>query len=378
MVDIHGVCDERFARVREAFAQNFASGKEVGASFALTVEGEYLVDIWAGHRDAAKTEPWVEDTIVNVYSTTKTMTALAALLLMDRGELDPGAKVAHYWPDFAQNGKADIEVRHLMSHASGLSGLDRIDGPDDFYNWDLVCERLAAQAPWWEPGTASGYHAITQGYLIGEVVRRITGKSLGGFFREELAEPLDADFHIGVDPQHFDRIGELIPPQQPPSAADFPEDSVAAKTFGRGNMIDALASRTEAWRRAEIPAANGHGNARSVVRVQSLLANHGTAFGKSLMSPACCMRVMDEQISGTDLVLGAPMRFGMGYGLNQDGAMGPNPNTCYWGGWGGSTVIVDLDARVCFSYVMNRMESGVLGDTRGAALATAVAASLNA
>ena len=376
MVDVSGFCDERFAPVREAFEENFTSGKEVGASFALTVEGEYVVDIWAGHRDVAKTEPWAEDTIVNVYSTTKTMTALSALLLADRGELDFGAKVAHYWPEFASNGKADVEVRHLMSHAAGLSGMEVVDGPEDFYDWELVCGRLAAQAPWWEPGTASGYHAITQGYLIGEVVRRITGKSLGTFFRDELAGPLGADFHIGVDPRHFGRIGELVPPEQPPSAADFQEDSVAAKTFGRGNMIEATASRTEAWRRAEIPAANGHGNARSVVRVQSLLANHGTAFGKSLMSPAGCMRVMEEQISGTDLVLGAPMRFGMGYGLNQEGAMGPNLNTCYWGGWGGSTIIVDLDARVCFSYVMNRMESGVLGDSRGVALAVGVAASL--
>ena len=378
MTEIHGFCDERFEPVREAFETNFTVGKEVGASFALTLEGEYLVDLWAGHRDVAATIDWNEDTIVNVYSTTKTMTALTALLLADRGELDFGAKVAHYWPEFAQNGKAAIEVRHLMSHAAGLAGLETVDGPEDFYDWELVCGRLAAQAPWWEPGSASGYHAITQGYLIGEVVRRVTGQSLGTVFRKELAEPLGADFHIGVDPRHFARIAELVPPEQPPSATDFPAESVAAKTFGNGNMIEALASRTEAWRRAEIPAANGHGNARSVVRVQTLLANHGSAFGQSLMSDAGCMRVMDEQISGTDLVLGAPMSFGLGYGLNKNGAMGLHPNTCFWGGWGGSSIVVDLDARVCFSYVMNRMESGVLGDSRGIALAAAVTESLAA
>jgi CubicO group peptidase (beta-lactamase class C family) len=371
LVDIHGFCDDRFAHVRNVFERNFEEHGDVGASFALTLEGEYLIDMWAGHRDAAATLPWEENTIVNVYSTTKTMTALSALLLADRGELDFGAKVASYWPEFAQNGKEDIEVRHLMSHSAGLSGLEEFDDPSDYYDWDLICTRLAAQAPWWTPGTQSGYHAITQGYLIGEVVRRVTGRSLGTFFREEIADPLEADFHIGVDPKHFPRIGELIPPEESPDTVEYPEDSVAARTFGRG-MIDALASRTDAWRRAEIPAANGHGNARSVVRVQTLLANHGTAFGKALMTPEGCLRVMEEQTNGTDLVLGVPTRYGLGYGLNQNGAMGPNANTCYWGGWGGSAIVVDLDARLCFSYVMNRMDSGVLGDPRGFGLMEAV------
>ena len=374
-MEIHGFCDDRFAQVREVFERNFEAHGEVGASFALTLEGEYLVDMWAGHRDAAATLPWEKDTIVNVYSTTKTMTALSALLLADRGELDFGAKVASYWPEFARNGKEDVEVRHLMSHSAGLSGLEEFDDASDYYDWDLICTRLAAQAPWWQPGTQSGYHAITQGYLIGEVIRRITGRSLGTFFREEIAEPLEADFHIGVDPADFDRIGELIPPAESPAAVEYPEDSVAARTFGRG-MIDARASGTEAWRRAEIPAANGHGNARSVVRAQTLLANHGTAFGKQLMSPEGCLRVMEEQTNGTDLVLGVPMRFGLGYGLNQNGTMGPDANTCFWGGWGGSAIVVDLDARLCFAYVMNRMDSGVLGDPRGFGLMEAVFSTL--
>ena len=371
-MDIHGKCDSRFEPVRDVFEANFRERGDVGASFALTVEGEYVIDIWGGYRDEAASQPWVEDTIVNVYSTTKTMTALCALLLADRGGLDVHAPVAEYWPEFAANGKDKIEVSHLLSHTAGLSGLDGGAAPGAYYDWDGTCARLAAQAPWWEPGTQSGYHAITQGHLVGEVIRRITGRSLGTFFREELAEPLGADFHIGVDPRHFDRIGELIPPPTAVSDNDLDPDSVAARTLN-GDNVDPRDTRTAEWRQAEIPAANGHGNARSVVKVQTLLANHGTAFGRTLMTEAGCMRVMEEQVNGEDLVLGVPMRFGLGYGLNNDIVpLSPNANTCFWGGYGGSTIVVDLDARVCFSYVMNRMEAGTLGDQRGYQLGQAV------
>ena len=369
-MEIKGHCDSRFEPTLDVFRRNFTERGDVGASFAVTVEGEFVVDVWAGHRDEAAALPWEKDTIVNVYSTTKTMTALCALLLMDRGELDPNAKVSRYWPEFAQNGKEGVEVRHLLAHTAGLSGLEESIDRSDWYDWDKICSLLAAQAPWWVPGTKNGYHAITQGYLIGEVVRRITGLSLGTFFREALADPLQADFHIGVDPVHFPRIGELIPPPAPPGGDTMAADSIAAKTIGK-NMIDAADSRTEAWRRAEIPAANGHGNARSVARVQTLVANHGSAFGQSLLSEAGCERIFEEQIMGDDLVLGAPLRLGMGYGLNIDGLMGPNERTCFWGGWGGSVVVIDYDARVCVSYVMNRMDAGALGDPRGASLTRA-------
>ena len=374
-MEIHGTCDERFAPVREQFERNFTEHGDVGASFALSVEGEFAVDLWAGWRDAAKREPWQEDTIVNVYSTTKTMTALAALLLADRGELDFGAPVAKYWPEFAQAGKEAVEVRHLMSHSAGVPSWEQPVTTLDICDWEKATALLAAQAPWWTPGTASGYHAISQGHLIGEVVRRISGVSLGTFFRQALAEPLGADFHIGVDPKHFPRIAELVPP-----SGDIPLDatpgSIAARTIGNP-PIEVGDTKTAAWRQAEIPAANGHGNARSVVRVQTLLANHGTAFGKTLMSPAGCMAVMREQTNGKDLVIDVPLRFGLGYGLNSDVMpMGPNDNICYWGGYGGSSIVVDLDARVCFSYVMNKMGDGVLGDARGFGLGEAVYQSL--
>lgn len=371
--EIHGVCNERFALVREAFAKNFEEGLDVGACFAMTLEGETVVDLWAGYSDEAQTKPWQRDTIVNVYSTTKTMTALCALLLADRGELDFKAPVAKYWPEFAQNGKEKVRVSHLMSHSAGLSGMDEKMGPKDLYDWEKVTSALARQAPWWEPGTASGYHSLTQGYLVGEVVRRISGKSLGTFFRDEIAVPLDADFHIGVPPECDERVGELIPPDpvDPGDAEPPPPDSIAARTAANPST-SAIRSRTEAWRRAEIPAANGHGNARAVAEIHVVLANGGMAKGKRLLSEAGCRVALEEQVKGVDKVLGLPLRLGMGFGLVSESAPFPNPNTCYWGGWGGSTAVIDFDAKVTYSFVMNRMSEKLTVDARGARLARAV------
>ena len=374
-MEIHGTCKPQFERVKAVFEENFEQRGDVGASVAVSLEGETMVDLWAGHRDRAGTLPWERDTIVNVYSTTKTMTALAALLLADRGELDLYAPVKRYWPEFAQNGKDKVEVRHFLSHSAGLSGMDEPMNDQDVYDWEKMVTALARQAPWWEPGTASGYHALTQGHLIGEVVRRVTSVSLGQFFRQELAEPLGADFHIGTGPEHDHRIGELIPPKTAPADESKP-NSIAARTFANP-FISARASATRAWRAAEIPAANGHGNARSVMAVQTLAANLGVASGKRLMSEAGCRAIFDKQTFGKDLVLGVPVRFGMGYGITTDAMpMGPNPNIAYWGGWGGSTAVIDQDARLCISYVMNRMEGNLMGDLRGFKLLLAAHRSL--
>lgn len=362
---IHGTCDARFDAVREAFENNFSKHGDVGASVAVTLNGEYVVDLWGGYRDRAASQPWEEDTIVNVYSTTKTMAALCLLVLADRGAVDFEAPVKTYWPEFAQNGKDKVCVKHFMSHSAGLSGMDEQIQDERLYDWDYMVNTLAAQAPWWEPGTQSGYHAITQGHLLGEVVRRVTGQSLGTFFRTEIAEPLGADFHIGTPEAHFDRIGELIPPKVGPAGGMEDKDSIGARTF-RSPLANASAAATPAWRTAEIPAANGHGNARSVVRVQSVVANGGEAFGQRLLSEAGVARIFEEQSFSKDLVLGLPIRFGMGYGLTSDKLpMGPNPHIAYWGGWGGSSIVVDTDARLCVSYVMNKMESGLMGDPRG-------------
>jgi CubicO group peptidase (beta-lactamase class C family) len=324
-----------------------------------------VVDIWAGDADERGT-PWERDTIVNVYSTTKTMAALSLLVLADRGLVDLDAPAARYWPEFAANGKADVRVKHFLSHSAGLSGLDELVPVTTLYDWEAVTRLLAAQACWWPAGTQSGYHAITQGYLIGEIVRRVTGQSLGTFFRETIAGPLGADFHIGLADSEFGRTGELIPPPGAALSAGLDQDSVAARTF-RSPVLNALDSRTDGWRRAEIPAANGHGNARSVARVQSLIACGGAVDGVRVLSAEGAARVFEEQTNGLDLVFGAPMRFGLGYGLPMPGLpLGPNPRTAFWGGWGGSLVVVDADARVCLAYVMNRMGEGTMGDLRAA------------
>ena len=374
-MEIHGTCKPEFAGVKAAFEENFEKRGDVGASVAVSLEGELVVDLWAGHRDREHSLPWERDSIVNVYSTTKTMAALTLLLLADRGELDLYAPVKTYWPEFAQNGKDGVEVRHFLSHSAGLSGMDEPMSAEDVYDWEKMTAALARQAPWWQPGARSGYHALTQGHLLGEVVRRITGQTLGAFFRQELAEPLGADFHIGTGPEHDHRIGQLIPPKAAPADQAAP-DSIAARTFANPS-VHAKASATRAWRAAEIPAANGHGNARSVVAVQTLVANLGSANGKRLMSEAGCRAIFDEQTYGKDLVLGVPIKFGMGYGITTDEMpMGPNQNIAYWGGWGGSTAVIDQDARMCVSYVMNRMEGNLMGDLRGFKLLQAAHRSL--
>jgi CubicO group peptidase (beta-lactamase class C family) len=377
-MEIHGSCAPQFAPVRDAFAGNFAAGLEVGASVAVTLDGEPVVDLWAG--EAVKGgAPWQRDTIVNVYSTTKTMAAICVLMLADRGAIDLDAPVARYWPEFAQNGKEGVLVRHVMSHSAGLSGFDpALSNVSELYDWDGIVRRLAAQKPWWTPGDGSGYHGITQGYLQGELVRRVTGRSIGTFFREEVAGPLGADFHIGLPPEHDARVGELVPPGTSLAAAEVAPDSISARTM-KSVSIDGSEPRTTAWRRAEIPAAGGTGNARSVARVHSALACGGSVDSVSLMSRATVERVLVEQTQGTDRVLNAPIRFGMGFGLiDANLPLSPNKNVFFWGGWGGSLAIIDLDARMSVAYVMNRMEGNLMGDLRGGMLVLAAYKSLAA
>ena len=369
---VHGSSQDRFAHVRDIMAASIDSGADVGASFCATIDGETVIDIWGGWADEANTRPWEADTIVNVYSTTKTMTALTALLIADRGELDFDAPVAKYWPEFAQNGKEAITVAQLMSHSSGLSGWEVPITREDLYDWDKVTSLLAAQAPWWEPGTQVGYHAITQGYLVGEVLRRITGKSLGTVFREEIAEPLDADFHIGLDAEHDDRVADLIPPKA--GAAQAAANDIQRKTFTNPS-INPGDTRTREWRGAEIPAAGGTGNARSVAEIHVLLANGGIAKGKRILSEAGCRKALELQIEGNDLVLmGLPLRFGLGFGLTGNVVQLPNENSMFWGGYGGSQILIDMENRATYCYVMNKMGEGLLGDMRSADLIGAVRA----
>ena len=364
---VKGTTSSGFEAVRAAFAGNLASGADIGASYAATRGGETVVDLWGGWADEACTRPWEKDTLVNVYSTTKTMTALTALLLADRGELDFDAPVARYWPEFAQAGKADVKVSHLMSHSSGLSGWKEPITREDLYDWEKATSLLAAQAPYWEPGTASGYHAMTQGYLVGEVVRRITGRSLGTVFREEIAEPLGGDFHIGLPASEDHRVADLIPPPAGGAIGDG-EQSPLVANMSHNPGVDPLDTRTRAWRAAEIPAAGGQGNARSVAEIHTLLANGGVARGKRIMSEAGCRKALEPQIEGTDLILGIPVRFGLGFGLPGGMVPLPNPNSMFWGGYGGSLVVIDFDAQTTFGYAMNKMAGTTTGDLRAMSL----------
>ena len=377
-IEINGYCDDKFYAVIDAFRTNFEEGLEVGASFAVMIDGKHVIDIWSGYADADKSRSWEKDTIVNVFSTTKVMTAICIHMLVDRGLLDLEAPVAKYWPEFAQAGKEKLPVKYLLSHTSGLAGWDRKFRTKKLYNWDLMVDLLAAQKPWWEPGTKSGYHTITFGYLLGELIRRITQKTVGTFFREEVADPLNADFYIGVPEEQFERIADLIPP--PPidlsSFGDIDPKSVAMRSL-TNPFLDVLETRTKEWRTAEIPAANGHGNARSVSRATAALACGGELDGIRLLSEEEIKKSIQEQSYGMDLVLNTPIRFGLGWGLqSKDLPIGPNENMFYWGGYGGSVIVVDLDERMSLAYVMNKMTSSLTGDPRSERLLEALYKSL--
>jgi len=374
VADIHGRCDGRFEAVRGALARNLDSGAELGASLVVDMDGETVIDMWGGFCDQARAIPWSEQTITNVWSSTKTVTSLAALMLADRGELDVDAPVAAYWPEFAANGKQDVLVRHLMSYSSGVSGLDQPAVTEDLYDWQKATSRMAAQAPWWEPGTASGYHALNYGHLVGELVRRISGKTLKRFVAEEIAGPLGADFQIGAAESDWARISDVVPP--PPLPFDLEAlglDSPAVKTL-TGPPVEAGVANTPGWRLADIGAANGHGNARSVARIMSVVSRGGEIDGIRLLSPGTIDLIFREQLNGTDLVLGVPLRLGIGYGLPRLDLLPwiPDEKICFWGGWGGSMIIMDTGRRMTISYMMNKMAPGIVGSERSATYGQAI------
>jgi len=365
---VEGESDSRFDGLREAFQAKIGSGEELGASIAVVDHGKPVVDLWGGWVDPEHTARWRSDTITNVWSITKTVTTLAALMLADRGLLDLDAPVADYWPEFAQNGKAEITVKQVMSHTGGVSGWEMPFSIEQLWDYEGATAHLAAQAPWWEPGTASGYSLLNFGHVVGEIVRRVSGKTLKAFVAEEIAGPLGADFTIGVPRSEYGRISNVVPP--PPANIDFsqlPPGHPALKTFGPIPM-DATVTRRDEWRDAEIGAANGFGNARSVARIQSVITNGGEVDGIRLLGQPTIDRIFEQQSDGIDLVLFQHLRFGIGYGLpSPQEAQLPDRRIAYWGGWGGSIILNDVDRGITFAYVMNRMDGAVLGSARSAA-----------
>ncbi|WP_433448185.1 serine hydrolase domain-containing protein [Streptomyces sp. CA-142005] len=373
---VHGHCDARFAAVREAFEDNFRERGELGAAVAVTVDGTTVVDLWGGWADAAGTRPWERDTLVNVWSTTKGPVALCAHLLADRGLLDLDAPVAAYWPEFAAAGKEKVLVRHLLSHRAGLSGLREQHSLADLYDWELTTARLAATEPWWEPGTRSGYHALTYGFLVGEVVRRISGLRPGAFLEREVTGPLGIDFTVGLPAKEAGRAAEMVHPpaaSRSEQAAIFSQLTPAALAALTNPVVGAAEANTPEWRAAEIPAANGHGTARAVAALYGVFAGRGSHGGRRILSPQAAERVREGQGSCRDLVLGAGLdgetEIGLGLWLSgSNGSYGPNPRAFGHDGFGGSCGLADPEAGVSLGYVMNRMGPRIADDPRKMAL----------
>lgn len=363
---ISGELDARFDGLKSAFARNLASGEELGGSLCVLIDGEPVVDIWGGWADVDRSREWQRDTLTNVWSLSKTVSSLAALMLIDRGIVDPDRPVADYWPEFAAAGKHDVLVRHVLTHSSGVSGWAQPIAAEEILEMDAAADRLATQAPWWPPGTASGYHLLNYGHLIHEIVRGATGRSLSGFVATEIAQPLGADFWFGLPESEDGRVARVVPP--PPSQIDFaalPPESPAFKTF-TGPVLGAEITWTREWLAAGMGGAGGQGNARSVARINAVVAGGGEVDGVRLLSPETVQRVFTDSIEGVDYVLALPLRWGLGYGLRGvSTAYIPEGRIAFWGGWGGSLMVADADRTMTFAYVMNKMSDGILASARG-------------
>ncbi|KAK8134789.1 Beta-lactamase domain-containing protein 2 [Apiospora sp. TS-2023a] len=403
MAQVQGICDPRFDKVRTLFQSHLTTGLEIGASLTVNLAGETVLDLYGGHADAARTVPWHRDTLVPVASSTKTVTALAVLLLVDEGAIaSVNDKVSQYWPEFAANGKENVEIRHLLSHTSGVAGWE---GPITMAE---ICDptsdataRLAAQAPWWEPGTAGGYHAWNYGHLLGEVVRRVTGGTrLKEFVARRIAGPLGADFQIGLREEDEGRVSEFIAP--PPPANGGGGGGGLPPGFTPGPLfIKAIANppmppdfgRTRAWRDGEVGASNGVTNARALNTILSQITLAGAEVDNSqndkdkkkyLLSKPTVDLIFQEQSRGPDLAVGQPIRWGIGYALRGDGDGDgdgdktwvddrlPAGRIAYWGGSGGSLGIMDIDRGLTITYAMNLRSASALGNEASTAYLRAI------
>ena len=369
---VYGHCEAAFEPLRSALSDILTAGSEIGVALAVYVDGQAVIDLWAGHENAERTRPWRADTIVNLYSVGKAVTAVCALRLADAGMLDLDAPIARYWPEFAQAGKATIPVRFLLTHQAGLPAIARPLPPGAMLDWDVMTDALASQEPWWPPGERHGYHVNMQGFLLGEVVRRITGKTLGTYLKDEIAGPAGVDFFIGFGPALDARCADLLPPPPSPEGAALTRMlSVDPGTLSGLALMRVHAYRnpprvsgtdiinTRAWRAAEVPSTNGHGNARAVARLYAALAGDGTLDGVHILSPEIIAEAIEEQVYGEDLTLERPTRFGLGFQLTMaERRLGPNPRAFGHFGAGGSLGFADPDTRLAFGYVMNQGRAG--------------------
>jgi CubicO group peptidase (beta-lactamase class C family) len=374
MTDIHGTCPDRFAAVKDAFAANFTDAPEgldeQAARFSVCIGGETIIDLWAGHADAAKTTPFTDQSLVPVFSTGKVVMSLMIATLVERDLVTYDTPVAEVWPAFGQAGKDRITLGQLMSHQAGLPGFDQTVDPAVWFDREAVLERLAAQAPMWEPGAASGYHPITIGYLAGEVFRLLDGRTMGTALREDFAVPFDLDLWIGLPEDQHGRVAQLKKPSAAPDLGAI--DAIKKAAFlDRGSAPGGRGS-TE-WRKMEIPSANMHARADALARIMGVLANGGKLDGETILSPETLADATRERIHGADRVLPFTIPWAAGWMRNEGlDIFGPNPETLGHCGWGGSCAMADPVTNLSAAYVMTRQSPHLIGDPRATRLLEAL------
>ena len=374
MTELFGHASGRFSRVKDAFAANFESGQELGARFTVVQAGETVIDLWAGYADRACSRPFDETTLTPVFSTTKALAALLIARLVDQGRIDYGQTVASVWPAFAQAEKAAITIEQMMSHQAGLSGLSERMDPTDWFDWDLICARLAAMTPLWPPGRASGYHPITFGYLAGEVFRRVDGRTMGRALRDDLAGPHGLDLWIGLPDAQAHRAAEM---QRPTALPNFSRRTPAARAAFLTPWAQPGGRGAEALRRLELPSATGYATALALARLMGALADNGWLDGETILSPALIAEASRERIRGPDLVLPFDMSWAAGFMRNAaTHPWGPGNETFGHSGWGGSCAFADPERKLGGAYVMNRQSAELLGDARPKRLIEAAYAGL--
>jgi CubicO group peptidase (beta-lactamase class C family) len=360
---IQGHCDPRFTRVRDALVGNFAKHDELGASVAVTIDGRTVVELWAGWCDAARARPWQRNTLVNVFSVGKGVLSLGAMSLVGRGLLDLDAPVCRWWPEFAQGGKEAVTVRQLLAHQAGLPAVREVLPPRAMFDWKRMTGALAKQEPWWTPGTRHGYHVNTLGFLVGELVRRISGKSAGTFLREEFSAPLGADFHIGLAAEHHSRVADFVwlpeldlaPKYDPAKLTDDQLMMFHAYFNPQGSSGNGLVNDA-AWRLAEYPSTNGHATALGIAKVFGVIASGGAREGRRYVEADALREAACEQSSGIDAILGKPSRMGLGFQLpGLSNPLLPNEGSVLHFGAGGALGFADPAAGIAFGYALNRM-----------------------
>lgn len=381
-IPLNGTVDPRFQPVLDAFIENYRREDEFGSAVSVVLDGRTVVDLWGGWRDSDRQREWQHDTIVCMMSVSKGITGLAFSLLVDRGLVDIDAPVARYWPEFAANGKASLPVRFILDHRAGLPIVADPLWPGAIYDHEATCKALAAQAPLWEPGTIAAYHIHTQGFLLGEIVRRVTGRTIGRFLRDEIAVPLDADYMIGSLTAHDQaRCAEVMPNMEARlfAAKEVEKDTLRSKAFVQNPAEPwPVTLNSSIWREKEIASGNGHGNARGVARIYGAFARGGTLNGVRLTSAATIETIITEQHNMTELMQDRPYHQGLGVLLNTREAvyMGPNRRSFGHHGIGGSIGFADPDARIGFSYSANRMHAVGTNGPRAARLIDALYSAL--